>query len=223
MSKLPRSQAFAISPLLGTHRQIKIVNSPANQANDLGLPSWNWQHSALLSSKFGHNLEAFSPQGRFSFVFERYLDDIEQQTNLVIGEEQRALIFNALSTQTFSMVDFQTNRKFHKRFQRKKARLIKEWEKETGQKWPRYYKDIYNDKGEVLRFKGQTYDAHHIIECIFSGPAEWWNIHPAATPDEHQEGIHRYQGLAWWIFYDHCENEEECQVFANPSPNRIAS
>lgn len=29
-----------------------------------------------------------------------------------------------------------------------------------------------------------------IIENQFEGPHEWWNMHPAKFPDEHQSGIH---------------------------------
>ena len=172
--------------------------------------------SVFRNAKAGDNLDDFSPSGRFFFVFEVYLEDIELQTGLAMGEKQRALVIHALSTQTFSMVDYETNKKFHRRFQRKKSRLIKEWEKETGLSWPRYYMDIYNDKGMVIRFKGQPYDAHHIIECVFAGPSEWWNIHPAATQEEHQEGIHRLEGPAWWVYHDNCQDEEGCHLFTDP-------
>lgn len=38
--------------------------------------------------------------------------------------------------------------------------------------------------------QGKPYDAHHIIENKYGGDNEWWNIHPAKFPDEHQGGIH---------------------------------
>lgn len=38
--------------------------------------------------------------------------------------------------------------------------------------------------------KGDPYDAHHIIEQNYGGPHEWWNMHPARAPDQHQGGIH---------------------------------
>lgn len=38
--------------------------------------------------------------------------------------------------------------------------------------------------------QGDKYDAHHIIENTFGGEHEWWNMHPAKFPNEHQAGIH---------------------------------
>ena len=72
-----------------------------------------------------------------------------------------------------------------------KNNVIKEWEKQTGQKWPTYTEDVISEKtGRVIRRKGDKYDAHHIIENNIGGEHEWWNIHPARFPDEHQAGIH---------------------------------
>ena len=38
---------------------------------------------------------------------------------------------------------------------------------------------------------GHNYDLHHIIPKRYGGPNEWWNMIPAANPEEHQSGIHR--------------------------------
>ncbi|URM32855.1 HNH endonuclease [Cytobacillus firmus] len=70
-----------------------------------------------------------------------------------------------------------------------KDKLIAEWEEKTNQKWPRYTEEVLDKNGEVARSIGQPYDAHHIIEKNFGGPHEWWNIHPAKYPNEHQAGI----------------------------------
>lgn len=170
-------------------------------------PSHNFPNfNSELKAKVGDNLEAFSPEGEFFHIFEDYLEDIGVQTGLEIGDKQRDLLIEALATNTFSMVDYTTNKQLHNKFKKKKRRLIKKWEYETGLKWPRYRKNIYHNKGRKIRSKGDLYDAHHIIECIFSGPSEWWNIHPAATPDEHQHGIHRRHGPAWRVYYVHCQN-----------------
>ena len=50
-------------------------------------------------------------------------------------------------------------------------------EEETLQKWP-------------VDEKGRRYQLHHIIEQQYGGEHEWWNIHPAKFPDQHQGGIH---------------------------------
>ena len=44
------------------------------------------------------------------------------------------------------------------------------------------------------------YDAHHIIESSYGGPNQWWNMHPARFPDQHQQGIHRAGGPSNQIF-----------------------
>lgn len=74
------------------------------------------------------------------------------------------------------------------------------WEEKTGQEWPKYSEDVLNEAGEVIRTAGQPYDAHHIIELSTSGPNEWWNLHPASFPGEHQNGIHAVGRLAKLIF-----------------------
>jgi hypothetical protein len=47
--------------------------------------------------------------------------------------------------------------------------------------------------------KGAPYDAYHIIENVYGGPHEWWNIHPASNPIEHQVGIHAKDAIIWLI------------------------
>lgn len=76
-----------------------------------------------------------------------------------------------------------------------KEKLITEWEQETGQVWPKYTEQVLSKNGTVLRDVGDHYDAHHIIENIYEGPHEWWNLHPAKFPSEHQGGIHRSGGV----------------------------
>ena len=71
-----------------------------------------------------------------------------------------------------------------------KDKLILEWEENTGEKWPTYTKEVFDNKGKIVKDIGEKYDAHHIIENCYEGPHEWWNIYPASFPDEHQKGIH---------------------------------
>lgn len=73
-------------------------------------------------------------------------------------------------------------------------KLIDQWEKNTGQKWPTYSEPVLSRRGRVYIEKGDRYDAHHIIKNENGGPNEWYNIHPAKRPDEHQSGIHRKDG-----------------------------
>jgi filamentous hemagglutinin len=59
---------------------------------------------------------------------------------------------------------------------------------------------VLGNAENVLRKAGQQYDAHHLIEVSVKGPNEWWNIHPAKHPNEHQGGIHAAGSLANKIF-----------------------
>lgn len=86
-------------------------------------------------------------------------------------------------------------------FNRVKDELIGQWERNTGQIWPRYTEDILAKNGvTVARKAGGPFDAHHIIESSYGGPNQWWNMHPARFPDQHQGGIHRAGGIAREIF-----------------------
>ena len=85
-------------------------------------------------------------------------------------------------------------------FNKNRTDLIKDWENNTGQVWPTYAEDVVSNSGTITRRVGQSYDAHHIIESSYGGSNEWWNIHPARFPDQHQGGIHRANGPARSIF-----------------------
>ena len=110
----------------------------------------------------------------------KYLDDVENQTGRKIPIEQREMaiyegIHNSVAHPRLSGQDY----KDHIRaFNRKKLELISQWQIETGQTWPKMP-------------SGQNYDAHELIPKVYKSPLEWWNIHPALNPDEHQRGIHR--------------------------------
>lgn len=56
-------------------------------------------------------------------------------------------------------------------FNRVKDELIGQWERNTGQIWPRYTEDILAKNGvTVARKAGGPFDAHHIIESSYGGP-----------------------------------------------------
>lgn len=54
---------------------------------------------------------------------------------------------------------------------------------------------VKSKRGKVLRNPTSPYDAHEIIPNMCGGPLEWYNIHPARWPNEHQGGIHRKEGV----------------------------
>ncbi|MGA8942119.1 MAG: hypothetical protein WB502_05290 [Thermoactinomyces sp.] len=122
---------------------------------------------------------------------DNYLSDIEQQTGVKIGERQKQLIMEHMNNNTYTKLSKREATRKRARFDNMRDELIEEWERETGQRWPRHTEPYYTRTGKLYKRVGQKYDAHHIIENIYNGPDEWWNIHPARYPDQHQGGIHR--------------------------------
>ena len=120
-------------------------------------------------------------------AWNRYLDDIERQTGRKIPTEQREMvIYEGMNGSHPRLLD--TEHEAHRKaFNSAKRRLRKQWELITGQKWP-------------TDSRGYKYDAHEIIPNSFNSPLEWWNIHPARYPDEHQGGIHRSGAPFYKIF-----------------------
>ena len=133
-------------------------------------------------------------------LFTKYLIDIESQTGRGINEEQKRLILDYVSRNPVAKIDAETLAVNRKDFNKKRESLIKEWELKTNQKWPTYQQNVLNDNGKILRKIGDNYDAHHVIELSYNGRNEWWNLIPAAFPNEHQGGIHRKGGPANQIF-----------------------
>ncbi|WP_284709492.1 ribonuclease YeeF family protein [Cytobacillus firmus] len=120
-----------------------------------------------------------------------YLRDIEAKTGRKVNKEQIDLIKEDLRNKNYEKLTPRETAKHRSKFTSSlKDKLIAEWEEKTNQKWPRYTEEVLDKNGEVARSIGQPYDAHHIIENNFGGPHEWWNIHPAKYPNEHQAGIH---------------------------------
>lgn len=128
-----------------------------------------------------------------------YISDIEAQTGRAIPQKQIKLLEKYIEVTSIQKLSKEENRANRIDFNQKRLQLRKLWEMETGQNWPIYEKDVIV-RGKILRRKGQSYDAHHIIENSYGGPARWWNIHPAAFPSEHQDGIHRDEGICSKIF-----------------------
>jgi uncharacterized protein YukE len=119
-----------------------------------------------------------------------YIRVVESKTGLKLQKKQIDKLKVALRENKFEKLTPVETLKHRNKFNSVKNILISEWEEKTGQNWPRYTEEIYDKKGRLARDVGQPYDAHHIIENNFGGPHEWWNIHPAKFPDEHQAGIH---------------------------------
>ncbi|WP_342491092.1 T7SS effector LXG polymorphic toxin [Bacillus sp. FSL R5-0422] len=126
-----------------------------------------------------------------SDTIKRYVRDIEGRTGRELPKNQIDNLKAALRNKEYSKMSPIETAKHRAKFDSVKSKVIKEWERNTGQKWPVYNENIISGKtGKVIRKKGDKYDAHHIIENTFGGEHEWWNMHPAKFPNEHQAGIH---------------------------------
>lgn len=131
--------------------------------------------------------------------FPEYLDEVEKITKKDIPQNQRELIKKALKENDYKKLESEATQMSRREFERIKTTVINEWERNTGQTWPRYTEDVVNDAGKVIRKAGDRYDAHHIIEVSTNGPHEWWNIHPAHKIKEH-DLIHAADSVASKIF-----------------------
>lgn len=133
-------------------------------------------------------------------LFPEYVEKVEEITNRKIKPEQWEKLQKALKEQDFVKLDPEACKIENQKFNRIRSMLIDEWEKNTGEKWPVYLKDVVNEKGVVLKRAGQPFDVHHLIEQSFGGSHEWWNLHPAAYPWEHQAGIHAANSISRLVF-----------------------
>lgn len=128
---------------------------------------------------------------QFSQNVRRYMDAIEQHTGFRLHPSQRARLADDLRTTNYSRLSPEAGRVHRRGFtQRVREAQIAEWERQTGQAWPRYTEEVYTKSGEVYKKIGDPYDAHHVIENIYGGPHEWWNLTPARFPGQHQSGLH---------------------------------
>lgn len=145
-------------------------------------------HNASVRSGGNAPTSGTLPQGIRSYV-----RDIEVQTGRKLHSRQVELLKDNLRSQRYSKLSKADTARHRRQFDSVKDDLIAEWERQTGQSWPRYTENLpkKNGKPGFSRLKGDPYDAHHVIENELGGPAEWWNIHPARFPGQHQGGIHR--------------------------------
>ncbi|MEN1970025.1 hypothetical protein WMZ97_18365 [Lentibacillus sp. N15] len=152
---------------------------------------WNLRDQVVLKAERAEGLGKSLSSGKIDYDLAKdYIRVVEYKTGLNLDKRQIKLLKAALRENKYKKMTPLETLKHRSKFNSMKNKLISEWEVQTGQKWPRYTEEVYDKRGRVVRDIGQPYDAHHIIENNFGGPHEWWNIHPARFPDEHQLGIH---------------------------------
>src|SRR5699024_3347311 len=129
-----------------------------------------------------------------SDIIKKYIRDIEGRTGRVLPKNQTEKLKEALRNKEYKKMSPIEIAKYRAEFDKVKNKVIKEWEENTGQKWPVYNENVISEKtGKIIRKQGDKYDAHHIIENTFGGEHEWWNMHPAKFPNEHQVLVYMEQ------------------------------
>lgn len=107
-------------------------------------------------------------------LIKQYADDIEKQTGFRLGDTQRSALANEMRTGNHAVtLTPAENAVLRNDFNNQRAKLIAEWEQQTGQKWPSVVVDGVSIPAQ----------AHHIIPVANAGPTAWWNITPAFRPD----------------------------------------
>ncbi|UOO87154.1 VENN motif pre-toxin domain-containing protein [Neisseria arctica] len=149
-------------------------------------------------ARFNNNYQAYQTPTAVTqraLNIREYLNDIQAQTGYRIEFSQRAGLTEYIRANGTARPSQQELAKRRAEFGRNKAKLIREWEQNTGQKWPTYTKPVNSSKtGLRIRNIGDKYDVHHIQPLENNGANIWQNITPARYPDQHQGGIHRSGG-----------------------------
>ena len=118
--------------------------------------------------------------------FQNYIKKIEDYSTSKILADQLDKVNEFLVENKIEPISPEENRKKRIEFANNKNSFIKKWERENGKEWPRYSEDLIDEKGNVIRKKGDLYDAHHIIELKYGGLNESWNITPISA-DKHKQ------------------------------------
>jgi hypothetical protein len=120
------------------------------------------------------------------YVMKDYLREVEAITGKGVHPKQVKLLKEDLKVNEYEKLDPAAKLKHRDEFNSQRPALRAEWARETKQKWPVYERDYWNEAGtDIVRYKGDPYDAHHLNPVAHGGPNEWWNIHPSHFRDEH--------------------------------------
>ncbi len=123
-----------------------------------------------------------------------YIKELEVRSGFPFRQIQKGHLADAMRTGNFRKLSVAERLEHSKPFKNTafKNKLIKEWEVQTGQKWPKYSSNVYSKGGNLIGQEGSYYPAHHIIPQQFEGPHKWWNIKPLHVVDHikvHSSGV----------------------------------
>ncbi|UOO80752.1 hypothetical protein LVJ83_07075 [Uruburuella testudinis] len=149
-------------------------------------------------ARFNGIYQSYSTPGQVvnrALNIREYLNDIQAQTGYKIEFSQRIGLTDYIRANGVFTPSSQTLHQRRTEFNRKRESLIKKWEVNTGLKWPTYTEPVISSKtGRIIKRVGSKYDVHHIQPLENNGGNIWQNITPARYPDQHQGGIHRWDG-----------------------------
>lgn len=128
-----------------------------------------------------------------------YLMEIKSYTGFQVDASQEDFIVEYIASYPVYKLSSVITAEHRKDFDSKRKGLISLWEEHYNRNWPKYLEDL-KENGTILRYKGQNYDAHHIIEVSYNGPNQWWNLVPAMYGSQHQNGIHGSSTIASKLF-----------------------
>lgn len=153
---------------------------------------------ALISSQ-KENWPTDTINRQLSSDLDTYFLEIKGYTGYQIDETQKSHIVQYIAAFPVYNLPSTVTAEKRKDFDSKRKALIRLWEEHYNKKWPQYKVDL-TENNKVLRYKGQNYDAHHIIELSWNGPNQWWNLSPAMYGSQHQNGIHSEGSIASKLF-----------------------
>ncbi|WP_338453798.1 hypothetical protein Bealeia1_01974 (plasmid) [Candidatus Bealeia paramacronuclearis] len=160
---------------------MKWVKSPQGQLGQVvnGLSETNVAvKSAVITSRF---------KAAFSKNTTEFLTDLETRSGSGLVKAQRERLLKYATEVKIGKMEETAYRAHEKQYKALSDAMKREWEKNTGQKWPQYGK--WNELKQKI--VPTDVDLHHIIPQRYGGPHEWWNAHPV-HPGNHtgKGGIH---------------------------------
>lgn len=197
------SPALAKSPTLVPNSNVRNLNT-----SDFHLTDKIWasrtvkpNFSAASVKSRSHSNPRKSPDinNELKKELSNYLEEIKKITGREVSQKQVTLIENYINTTPIHKLSYEDMNNHRKDFSMNKREIREAWELNNNATWPKYTENVVID-GKIARQAGYAYDAHHIIENAFGGPNVWWNMQPARYPEQHQDGIHKDDGIAAKLF-----------------------
>src|SRR5699024_10734736 len=97
-----------------------------------------------------------------SDIIKKYIRDIEGRTGRVLPKNQTEKLKEALRNKEYKKMSPIETAKYRAEFDKVKNKVIKDWEENTGQKWPVYNENVISEKsGKINRKQGDKNDDNH--------------------------------------------------------------